>query len=138
MKIEQKTLEIKTRERFEFVDITPDLTKIVRSSSIEDGFVLVRSRHTTGAITCTESDQTIHRDARRLIEKLMPIDFGYEHNYEGEINGRAHQAVMLGFGHSTWAPIMKGDINLGTWQRMYFVELFQPMRRSIDVVMVGQ
>lgn len=104
MKMEQKTLEIKTRASFEFVDITSELNKIIKSSKIKEGFVLIPSKHTTGAITCTEPNESIHRDAKRLLEKLMPIDFGYEHNYEGNINGRAHQAIMLGFDHSTWTP----------------------------------
>lgn len=138
MKIENYTLSIETRRSFEFVDITDRIQGLIKESRISRGFTLVRSRHTTGAIACTEADSSIHNDANNLLDCLMPVDFSYEHSYEGRINGRAHQAEMLGFGCTTWAPVCNGRIELGTWQRIFFVELYQPMVRNIDVVIVGE
>ena len=138
MKIVTEVLCINSSNTFEFIDVTDSLQTLVSKTKISQGFILIRSRHTTGAITCTEGDASIHQDAKELLDQLMPLEFNYKHSYEGKTNGRAHQAEMLGFGCSTWAPIAKGAIDLGTWQRIYFVELFRPMKRKIDLVIVGE
>ena len=120
------------------MDIIPEMETAIKCSGVVDGFILVRSRHTTAAITCTESDSDVHQDCRELLEDLIPVNRDYHHIYEGKINARAHQAEMLCFGHATWAPVRGGKLDLGTWQRVYLVELFQPMARRIDCLVVGE
>lgn len=138
MKLHSEVITVRTARVLEFADITPQMQEMVRKSGVKDGFVLIRSRHTTAAITCTESDPDVHQDCRELLEVLMPVDRAYHHIYEGKINARAHQAEMLGFGHATWALVRDGKLDLGTWQRVYLIELFQPMMRKIDCVVVGE
>jgi hypothetical protein len=45
---------------------------------------------------------------------------------------------MLLFGESTWAPVRGGRLDLGTWQRLFLVELFEPRRRTVDVAVLGE
>lgn len=138
MKILQKTIEIRTREPFEFVQIDDKIQAVVEESRIKDGFVLLRSPHNTAAITCNEPDPSIYHDAKRIIEKILPNDFDWEHDYEGVINARAHQATMLLFGQTHWLAIKNGQIVLGTWQGIFFVELFEGRNRKVETVIVGE
>lgn len=115
MKIFQKTIEVRTKEVYGFIQIDEKIQTVVEESGIKDGFVLLRSPHNTATITCNEPDSSIHRDAKRIIEKLLPDDFNWEHDYEGVINAKAHQATMLLFGQTHWLAIKNGQIVLGTW-----------------------
>jgi len=138
MNIYSLVLTVQAKEQFEFRDITNDIQNVIQASKISNGFVLVRSRHTTAAITTTEPDQDIHVDCQALIDEMTPITRNYRHSYEGNVNGRAHQAEMLFFGNSTWAAIRNNNLDLGRWQRIYLVELFRPMKRDIDLIVVGE
>jgi secondary thiamine-phosphate synthase enzyme len=138
MKMHSEVVSVQTRDILEFVDITPQMGMVIRRSGILEGLILVRSRHTTAAITCTESDPDVHQDCRELLDDLIPVKRAYHHSYEGKVNARAHQAEMLGFGHATWACVRGGKLDLGTWQRIYLIELFRPMARRIDCVVIGE
>jgi len=138
MKLHSEVISARTRSAFDFVDITPEVEAAVKRSGIVQGFVLVRSRHTTAAIACNESDADLHQDAREILEHLLPRHRRYHHDYEGIDNARAHLAQMLGFGHTSWAPVRDGRLDLGTWQRMYLVELYEPRTRRVDCVVVGE
>jgi len=134
--IKRTQIPVQSKKSFEFIDITDKLQDFVSKSKVKEGFLLARATHTTGAVICNENDPSIHRDAERLINDIIPLDRKYDHDYEGNVNARAHQAAMY-FGNSTWVPISKGKIELGTWQRIFFIELFEPRRRKIDVVIVS-
>lgn len=138
MKLHSEALNVRTRQVLEFVDVTPEIEAAVRRSGIMIGFVLVRSRHTTAAITCNEADPDLHQDAREILEHILPRQRDYHHDYEGKDNARAHLAEMLGFGHATWAPVRDGRLDLGTWQRVYLVELYQPRQRRVDCIVIGE
>jgi len=138
MKLHSEVIPVRTRQALEFVDITPELEAVIRRSGVTNGFILVRSRHTTAAITCTESDSDLHQDARELLQHLFPRNRSYHHDYEGIDNARAHLAEMLGFGHATWSPVRNGKLDLGTWQRVHFVELFEPRGRQVDCIVIGE
>jgi thiamine phosphate synthase YjbQ (UPF0047 family) len=42
------------------------------------------------------------------------------------------------FGEATWLPVRDGRLDLGTWQHVYLVELYEPRRRSVDVAVLGE
>lgn len=136
MKIFQKTIEVKTRESFEFIKIDDEIQGIVDESGIKNGFILLRSLHTTAALVCTEPDETIHRDTKKVLKNLLPDDLEWEHTYEGRVNAQAHQANLL-LGSTQWLPIKNGKIVLGTWQGFFLVELFEGRRRRVEVIVVG-
>ena len=98
---------------------------------------MLRSRHTTAALTCTEGDPSIHEDCLELLREQLPVSRDYRHSQEGAENAVAHLAEMMIFGESTWAPIRGGKLDLGTWQRLFLVELFEPRTRTVDVAILG-
>jgi len=133
-----RQISVPTTKAPEFVDITAAVEEEVAGSGVRAGVVLLRSRHTTAALTCTEGDPSIHDDALDVLRDLLPLSRDYRHAYEGKENAIAHLSGMLLFGESTWAPVREGRLDLGTWQRLFLVELFEPRRRTVDVAILGE
>lgn len=136
MKIFQKTVEIETKKAFEFVKLDNEIEKAVEESGIKNGFVFLRSLHTTAALVCTEPDASIHRDFQKVLDKLLPDGLNWEHMGEGEVNAKAHQATLF-LGQSHWLPIKNGKIVLGTWQSIFLVELFEGRSREVEIAIGG-
>ena len=65
-------------------------------------------------------------------------DRRYRHIEEGAENAVAHLATAMLFGESTWLPIRGGQLDLGTWQHVYLVELYEPRLRTVDVAVLGE
>ncbi|MCH8994220.1 MAG: YjbQ family protein [Chloroflexi bacterium] len=135
--VSMRQISVPTSEAPQFVDITDAVQREVDASGVGEGVALLRSRHTTAALTCTEGDPTIHEDCLELLREQLPLTRSYRHSYEGAENAVAHLAGMMVFGESTWAPIRDGKLDLGTWQRLFLVELFEPRRRTVDVAILG-
>lgn len=136
--VSMRQIVVPTSEAPQFVDITDAVQREVDASGVGEGVALLRSRHTTAALTCTEGDPTIHEDCLELLREQLPLSRKYRHSYEGAENAVAHLAGMMVFGESTWAPIRGGKLDLGTWQRLFLVELFEPRRRTVDVAILGE
>jgi secondary thiamine-phosphate synthase enzyme len=135
--VSMRQLSVSTLRAPQFVDITDAVQREVEAAGLREGVVLLRSRHTTAALACTEGDPTIHEDALDLLRDVMPLSRSYRHAYEGKENAVAHLASMLLFGEATWAPVRDGRLDLGTWQRLFLVELFEPRRRTVDLALFG-
>ncbi len=136
--VSMRQVSVPTSQAPQFVDITDAVQREVDGSGVREGVALLRSRHTTAALTCSEGDPTIHEDCLELLREQMPLSRRYRHSYEGAENAVAHLAGMMVFGESTWAPIRDGRLDLGSWQRLFLVELFEPRRRSVDVAILGE
>ncbi len=136
--VSMRQISVPTSQAPQFVDITDAVQREVEASGVSEGVALLRSRHTTAAITCTEGDPNIHEDCLELLREQLPLSRSYRHSSEGAENAVAHLAGMMVFGESTWAPIRDGRLDLGTWQRLFLVELFEPRRRTVDVAILGE
>ena len=135
--VAMRQVSVQTAEALQFVDITEDVQREVEASGVEEGVVMLRSRHTTAALTCTEGDPSIQEDCLELLREQLPVSRKYRHSSEGAENAVAHLAQMMVFGESTWAPIRNGQLDLGTWQRLFLVELFEPRTRTVDVAILS-
>jgi secondary thiamine-phosphate synthase enzyme len=137
MRLYQKTLEIATKKRMDFIEITKDVQKMVDKSKIKDGMVFLNTGHTTAALLLQENDPTIHRDLTKILERISPLDEGYEHDYEGNENATGHIRNAL-LHSSLTIPLKNGKLLLGTWQRIFFIELFEPRRREVFLTVIGK
>ncbi len=136
--LSMRQISVPTSQAPQFVDITDAVQREVEASGVSEGVALLRSRHTTAAITCTEGDPSIHEDCLELLREQLPLSRSYRHSSEGAAHAVALLAGMMVFGESTWAPIRDGRLDLGTWQRLFLVELFEPRRRTVDVAILGE
>ena len=53
-----RQVSVSTTRAPQFVDITDAVQRQVDASGVREGVALLRSRHTTAALTCTEGDPT--------------------------------------------------------------------------------
>jgi secondary thiamine-phosphate synthase enzyme len=137
MKVFQKTVSVETKELNDFVAITSQVQKVVEESKIRNGMVFINSLHNTAAIIIQENDSTIHRDLISTLEKIVPVKGKYEHDYEGNANAAAHIKSNL-LGSFLTVAIENGELVLGTWQQLFFVELFEARTREVIVTILGE
>ena len=137
MQVKLEQISVRTRGIGHFAEITREVGRAVAASGVREGIALVRSRHTTAAITCNEPDPRLHEDMRDAVYDTFPADRGYRHIEEGAENAVAHLATAMLFGEATWAPVRGSRLDLGTWQHIYLVELYEPRERHVDVAVLG-
>ena len=75
---------------------------------------------------------------RDAVYAAFPADHRYRHIEEGPENAVAHIATSMLFGESTWVPVRNGRVDVGTWQHLYLVELYEPRTREVDVAVLGE
>ncbi len=137
MKLINKTITIQTTKLYEFVGLEEKINQAIKESGIKEGFCLIRIGHTTASLVVTEKDPAVHQDFIRNLKRILPEKQRWEHSYEGPINARGHQATAL-FGSTHWSPVKNGELSLGTWQGIFFVELFEARARGIDLTILGE
>jgi secondary thiamine-phosphate synthase enzyme len=122
------TLDVRTTERVAFVDISRDVAALVRDAG--DGAVLVFVPHTTAGVTINEdADPSVRADLAMALGRLVPRDLPFTH-LEG--NSDAHTKASL-VGGSVLVPVVRGALQLGTWQGIYFSEFDGPRHRRVLV-----
>lgn len=129
-------IEVQTHNSFEYIDVTQTVQEEILKSKTLNGIVVVNLLHTTAALVLQEGDPTVHKDAKMVLENLIPTKAAYSHSYEGSVNGAAHQRQQT-LGAICVLAIVDGNLKLGTWQHIFLVELFRPMRRHIQVTVFG-
>lgn len=120
-------IEVATRQRVEVVDITQEVQRVVSG----DGLALVYTPHTTTAIVINEAEEGLLEDIIETLSKLVPFNAGYKHD-RIDNNADAHIKATL-LGNAVVIPVENGRLALGTWQRILFIELDGPRRRSVYV-----
>jgi len=127
------TIEIRTRNREEIVDLTRDVSRIVASGGRAEGTCLVFVPHTTAGVTINEhADPDVKADILMTLRKMVPEAFPYAH---AEGNSPAHVKASL-VGSSVSVIIAEGRLRLGTWQGIYFCEFDGPRTRQVWVTVV--
>ncbi len=135
----------------DFVDLTDSLRQMVEHSDVDAGMALVYSPHTTCAVVINERESGFIEDFRTLLDELVPRDaVRYRHDdldlrTEGldddphEFpNGHAHCRGALLSSTSQAIPIVDGELALGRWQHVFFVELDRPRDRKVFLQVVGE
>jgi secondary thiamine-phosphate synthase enzyme len=125
-----KSIEVTTRTRTQFVDITGKVEAALRDLAVKDGAVTVFVPHTTAGITINENaDPDVTADMESALEKMVPWDAGYRHS---EGNAAAHVKASM-MGSSVSIIVKDGRLQLGTWQAIYFCEFDGPRSRKVWV-----
>ena len=89
MRIINNIIELESKERGEYINITGEVKKKIRESGIKDGIVVLHEMHTTAALVIQESDTDLHKDTNDMFNELVPINKSYHHSYEGPANAAA-------------------------------------------------
>lgn len=141
-----EAIEFETSAAPQFIDITDDVVSIVEGSGIQFGQVAVYSQHTTAAIKINEHEPLLLRDLARTLRTFASPSAYYEHNDftrrtvnmnpDECANGHAHVQHLF-LGSSETIPVVDGRIALGTWQRVFLIELDHPRLRRVLVNVSG-
>lgn len=123
----------------EIVDLTEDAAGAVRSSGLRSGIATLFVPGATGALTTIEFEPGLVRDLGEALERIAPKDLEYAHNqrwHDG--NGHSHIRASI-IGPSLTIPFLEGELSLGTWQQIVFLEMDnRPRRRRIIVQIIGE
>ena len=128
-------LVMRTERPRDFVNITDRVRKVVRSSGITEGLVLVSSMHITAAVYVNDNEAGLLRDIALWADRLAPHG-DYEHHRTGETNGDAHLKNLL-LGHQVVLPVTRGDLDLGPWEQVFYAEFDGQRPKRVVVKVVG-
>lgn len=128
-----ETINIKTNSRFDIVDITLQVQNIVSKSNIKSGILVIFIPHTTAGISINENaDPDVVYDLKNIFNNMIPEHNNYRH-MEG--NSQAHALSTL-TSPSITLIIENGEIVLGTWQNIYFMEYDGPRNRKARIQII--
>jgi secondary thiamine-phosphate synthase enzyme len=140
MKILKSRIELATVAPIEIVDITAKVRDWVASSGIRDGIATLISPHTTARLNVNEREPQLQRDMVAWLKRLVPRDGEWLHNLapvDGRDNAHAH-LLGLFMNASETIPVAEGELVLGGWQSIFFIELDGPReRRGIELQILG-
>jgi secondary thiamine-phosphate synthase enzyme len=128
MPVRHHTLKLSSAAPIEFIDLSERLRTWVREQGVQAGLLTIASPHTTGRITINELDPALQRDMVAYLEALAPKDRDYGHNrntVDGRDNAHAHILGLM-MPASESLMVRDGELVLGTWQALFFVELDGP------------
>jgi len=139
MNVITKRFEIKSKGENDMIDITDNISKGVVESEIKNGNVTIFVSGSTGALTTIEYEPGLQKDFPNMLSRIAPDDLDYGHEqmwHDG--NGRSHVKASL-VGPSLTVPFEDGQLLLGTWQQIVFLELDTKSRmRSIVFQIIGE
>ena len=139
MTVITKNLQVKSKSENDIIDITDQVSKIVKESKIENGAVIVFVVGSTAAITTIEYEPGLQKDFPEMLSRLAPKEIEYAHdNTWHDGNGHSHVRASL-IGPSLAIPIIQGHLTLGTWQQIVLVEMdTRPRERKIILQVIGE
>jgi secondary thiamine-phosphate synthase enzyme len=127
-------LQVATRGRQEFHDITDQVQGAVRESGVQSGLCCLFCPHTTAGLTLNENwDANVLHDLGLGFDHMVPRQPGFRH---GEGNSPAHIKSSL-VGASQVLFVEEGRLVLGSWQGIYLAEFDGPRRRRVLVKVIG-
>jgi secondary thiamine-phosphate synthase enzyme len=134
-----ETIALSTRGFTDIIDITPEVAEVVRRSGMRNGMVNVFCRGSTGAVSTIEYEDGVVNDLKRAIEKVAPSGIPYEHDKRwGDGNGFSHVRAAL-MKPSLTVPLVNGEMALGTWQQVVFLDFDnRPRERKLIIQVLGE
>jgi secondary thiamine-phosphate synthase enzyme len=127
--VQEITISIRTTAREQILIVTDEVNNALSQLTRSDGICTLVVPHTTCAISVNENaDPDVPTDLVKALRAMTP-SVNFQH---GEGNSDAHLLSMM-IGCSLSWPYRHGQLVLGTWQGIYFVELDGPRTRKLTV-----
>ena len=149
VKVFQHERRLRTTGGLAVRDITDEVNEAVAGSGIKDGIACVYSPHTTCCVRVNEFEQGFMDDFAALLKRLVPQGSYYAHDdWDRRTENLCDEDMEFGNGHSHCMsmllgsagesiPVRDGELLLGTWQRVLFIELDRERDRRWLVQVVG-
>ena len=139
MKVRTHYLWFNTAKKQEIIDVTDEVAEQVAASGISEGFVLVSAMHITASVFVNDHESGLWHDILEWLEgTVAPWDpERYRHNLTGEDNAAAHLRSLT-IGHEVIVPVTKGELDLGTWQRVFYGEWDGQRKKRVVIKVMGE
>lgn len=139
MTVKTFSLQLETRGDNDIIDITQAVVRLLAQSDLKNGIVTLFCPSSTSALTTLEYEPGCVSDLQRLFEELVPSRRQYAHDAAWQDgNGHSHARAAL-LGASFTVPFVGGDLTLGTWQQIVYVDFdIRPRRRQIVMQVMGE
>ena len=139
MKSFRKELVFNVPGRRAFINITPEVSKALKESSIQEGLVLVNAKHITASVFINDDERGLHQDYEEWLEWLAPhepVD-NYQHNRTGEDNGDAHLKRQV-MGREVVVAVTEGNLDFGPWEQIFYGEFDGGRRKRVLIKIIGE
>jgi secondary thiamine-phosphate synthase enzyme len=129
----------KTKGNCDMIDITASVQEAIAQSGLKSGICTIFCPGSTGSITTIEYESGLLKDFPEAMERIAPENARYEHHlrwHDG--NGHSHIRASV-VGPSLTVPFVNGNLMLGTWQQITFIDYDVRARdRNIQVMVLGE
>jgi secondary thiamine-phosphate synthase enzyme len=133
------SISLSTRGNADIQDITDQIANAISKSGLTSGTATIFCPSSTSALTTIEYESGALSDLRRLFDEIIPADGEYAHNerwHDG--NGHSHVRAAL-LGPSLTIPFVEGQLTLGTWQQVIYVDFDnRPRQRTLVAQLIGE
>lgn len=121
------------------IDLTLKISEFLTNSNINNGNITVFVSGSTGSIITIEFEPGLKEDFPEMLNRIIPknLDYGHEQMWH-DGNGHSHVKASL-IGPSLTVPFVDGELCLGTWQQIVFLELDTRSRtRNLVLQIIGE
>ncbi|MFB5601503.1 MAG: secondary thiamine-phosphate synthase enzyme YjbQ [Nitrosopumilus sp.] len=139
MKSLTKHLTFNIKSRRGFVNITPDVRKLIDQSKVQEGLCLVNAMHITASVFINDNEDGLLHDYEKWLEELAPHEpiEQYKHNDTGEDNADAHLKRQV-MGREVVVAITNGDLDFGPWEQIFYGEFDGKRPKRVLVKIIGE
>jgi secondary thiamine-phosphate synthase enzyme len=136
-KTEYLTMNLPTRRGF--VNLTPEIERIVKESGIREGLVLANAMHISASVFINDDETGLHHDYEQWLERLAPHapTNQYRHNDTGEDNADAHLKRQI-MGREVVVAITAGKLDFGPWEQIFYGEFDGRRKKRVLVKVIGE
>lgn len=129
----RKKLLIKTNGRTDIIDITKDVNKLIKESSIDSGIINLFVIGSTASLSCIEYEPNLKTDLKEFFQKIAPDNIDYHHHLTwNDDNGHSHIRATL-LKPDLTIPIENNKMVLGTWQQIILID-FDTSSREREII----
>ena len=138
MKSYKQELWFNTKNRQEFINITPQVEEALEKSGVKEGLCLVNAMHITASVFINDDERGLHQDFTRWLEGLAPHEptKQYRHNDTGEDNADAHLKRQV-MGREVVVAVTQGKLDFGPWEQIFYGEFDGRRRKRVLVKIIG-
>lgn len=139
MKSKTDYLLFNTKSRFQLINITAQIEKILKESEIKEGLCLVNSMHISSSVFINDDEIGLHRDFHKWLEKLAPHEpiEQYSHNDTGEENADAHLKRQI-MGREVVIAVTNSKLDFGPWEQIFYGEFDGMRNKRVLVKIIGE
>ncbi|AUS96896.1 secondary thiamine-phosphate synthase enzyme [Clostridium thermosuccinogenes] len=138
MKSYRKELWFETRQRREFINITPQVEQCLKESGIKEGLLLCNAMHITASVFINDDESGLHKDFERFLEKIAPekpYDQYYHNGFEDNADAHIKRTIM---GREVVVAVTGGKLDFGPWEQIFYGEFDGKRRKRVLVKIIGE